>query len=322
MSDGPLYRAIEDRLALFRQKTRFNAGSLIVSVFGDAVLPRGGTVWLGSLIQLVQPLGLNERLVRTTVFRLVKDEWLQAQAQGRRTDYQLTETGRRRFEEASRLIYAPEAPLWDRRWRMIAVVKELEAARREQLRRALYWQGFGELGPTCFVHPSADLQTVLDDLGADGMADLLPQIMPLLALNLELGQSASDAEMVQSTWNLDELSASYQRFVARYQPLLEAMRPGYHETVDGEHAFLIRTLLIHDYRRLLLRDPELPAVLLPAQWPGHDARVLCREIYRRLLAPSERYLDRMLALANGTFPPASGLVERRFQRASLLDQPT
>jgi len=128
--------------------------------------------------------------------------------------------------------------------------------------------------------------------------------------------------MVQSTWNLDELSAAYQRFVARYQPLLEALRPGVHESVDGEHAFLMRTLLIHDYRRLLLRDPELPAVLLPAQWAGHDARVLCREIYRRLLAPSERYLDRMLALANGTLPPASGLVERRFQRESLLDQPT
>jgi len=199
------------------------------------------------------------------------------------------------------------------------VVKELEAAQREQLRRALYWQGFGELSPACFVHPSADLETVLDALSADGMADLLPRIMPLLALNLELGQSASDAEMVQSTWDLGELSEAYQRFVARYQPLLEALRAERHEAVDDESAFLMRTLLIHDYRRLLLRDPELPAVLLPAQWPGHEARLLCREVYRRLLAPSERHLDRMLSLASGVMPPASDMVARRFQRASLLE---
>jgi phenylacetic acid degradation operon negative regulatory protein len=28
----------------------------------------------------------------------------------------------------------------------------------------------------------------------------------------------------------------------------------------------LRIVLIHDYRRLLLRDPKLPDVLLPAEW--------------------------------------------------------
>ena len=51
-------------------------GSLIITVFGDAILPRGGSIWLGSLIKLVQPLGLSERLVRTSVFRLAQDGWL------------------------------------------------------------------------------------------------------------------------------------------------------------------------------------------------------------------------------------------------------
>ena len=36
--------------------------------FCDAILPRGGRVWLGSLIRLLEPLELNERLVRTSVF--------------------------------------------------------------------------------------------------------------------------------------------------------------------------------------------------------------------------------------------------------------
>ena len=74
-------QAIDTLLERFRQKSRVQARALITSVFGDAVLPRGGRVWLGSLIQLLAPLDINERLVRTTVFRLVKEEWLQAEAQ-------------------------------------------------------------------------------------------------------------------------------------------------------------------------------------------------------------------------------------------------
>ena len=38
------------------------AKSLIVTCFGDAVLPHGGICWLGSLIRLLSPFGLGERL--------------------------------------------------------------------------------------------------------------------------------------------------------------------------------------------------------------------------------------------------------------------
>ena len=154
----------QQRLDAFRQQRRVQAGSLIITAFGDAILPRGGRIWLGSLIRLLEPLELNERLIRTSVFRLAKEEWLRTETIGRRADYVLTPSGRRRFEEASRHIYAGQAPLWDRRWRLILVVGELEPKLREQLRGALFWQGFGALGADCFVHPSAELPSVLDAL--------------------------------------------------------------------------------------------------------------------------------------------------------------
>lgn len=308
---------IEDRLDSFRGKDRVQAGSLIISVFGDAVVPRGGQIWLGSLIRLLEPLGLNERLVRTTVFRLARDEWLLSQPSGRRTDYLLTPSGRQRIEEASRRIYSSTAQTWDRRWRLIVAVGDFPARERERLRRALFWQGFGNLSGDCFVHPSADLITAFDALAGDGLGELLPKLKPLMAADAALGAAASDADLVHAAWNLERLAATYRDFVERYQPILAQLRDGPGES-DDERAFLIRVLLIHDYRRLLLRDPGLPDVLLATDWPGQQARLLCRELYRRLLAPSERHIDGHFVLADGHTPEAAPLLLERFQDADPL----
>ena len=312
---------IQKRLDDFRRQGRVQAGSLIISVFGDAVLPRGSRIWLGSLIRLLEPLELNERLVRTSVFRLAKEEWLRTEPSGRRTDYLLTPSGQRRFEEASRHIYASSAPRWDRRWRLIITVGELPPKRREALRRALFWQGFGILGGDCFVHPSADLSAAFDALIAEGLSDVLGKLKPLLAADAQFGNAANDVDMVHGAWNLERLAGVYAEFVECYQPVLEQLRAEGQAEIDGESAFLLRTLLIHDYRRLLLRDPELPDVLLPPEWPGQKARLLCKELYRRLLTPSERHLDAHFQLADGQTPEATPALHKRFREDDPLAVP-
>ena len=77
-------------------------------------------------------------------------------------------------------------------------------------------------------------------------------------------------------------------------------------------------MIIHDQRRLLLRDPELPDVMLPAEWPGQKARLLCKELYRRLAPASERHPDRCLVLADGTIPPADPAFADRFPQDDPL----
>ncbi|MDH3589938.1 MAG: hypothetical protein OEQ74_11100, partial [Gammaproteobacteria bacterium] len=74
----------------FRAQRPIRAGSLLITVFGDAIAPHGGTVWLGSLIRVLEGFGINQRLVRTSVFRLVKDGWLTTEQIGRRSYYSLT----------------------------------------------------------------------------------------------------------------------------------------------------------------------------------------------------------------------------------------
>jgi phenylacetic acid degradation operon negative regulatory protein len=308
------------RIERFKAQGRGQAGSIIVTVFGDGILPRGGSVWLGSLIELLAPLGLSERLVRTAVFRLAQDDWLEAVAQGRRSDYRLTPAGRRRFVQASSQIYASAPPPWDQRWRLITVTAALEPAERERLRRALFWHGFGELGGDCFVHPSADLAQVFDALQADGLELLRARLLPLVAANPQFSASAKDADLVRRAWNLHDLDQAYQGFVDSYAPLL-AQWQRQADDLDEACAFLLRSLLIHDYRRLLLRDPQLPGVLLPEHWAGHEARQVCGRLYGLLLAPSERHLDRQLRLADGQALVASALLGERFGLADPLLAP-
>lgn len=306
---------ISDRIDAFCRQRRVQASSLIVTIFGDAVLPRGGRVWLGSLIQLLEPMQLNERLVRTSVFRLVKDGWLSAETVGRRANYALSPWGRRRFEEASSQIYAAHAPVWDKRWRMMLVVGELSTRQREQLRRTLFWKGFGLIGPNCFIHPGVQLGEVIDALSAEGLQALLPQLVPMMAEDFQSAHAASDADLVTRAWDLSALGQSYADFVQMYSPILAHARTV--SVADDEQAFLLRMLLIHDYRRLLLRDPELPDALLPRDWSGRLARVLCKELYKQLEAASERYLDQILRLADGAHLQGDPFLSARFSEAHL-----
>ena len=75
---------------------------------------------------------------------------------------------------------------------------------------------------------------------------------------------------------------------------------------------MARILLIHHYRRVVLRDPLLPAALLPADWPGRAARTLCGEIYRGLLPASEQWLDRHGTNESGPLPEAAASLWQRF----------
>ena len=70
----PAHPALDQAPACARVPPR--APSLIVTVWGDAIAPHGGAVVLPGLIRLLDPFGINERLVRTNVFRLARQGWL------------------------------------------------------------------------------------------------------------------------------------------------------------------------------------------------------------------------------------------------------
>src|SRR6516165_6898169 len=116
---APFPPAIRGLLRHFRTQRPLRGGSLLITIFGDAIAPRGGAVTLGSLIRLAAPFGLTERLVRTSVARLAREGWLTAQRRGRRSEYRLTRNGAARFAAATRRIYGENPHDWNGRWTLV-----------------------------------------------------------------------------------------------------------------------------------------------------------------------------------------------------------
>src|SRR5258707_8826498 len=61
----PLKRIVDQ---LKREPSR--TGSIIITVFGDAIVPRGGSVWLGTLLEFFKALDIDSGVVRTAMSRL------------------------------------------------------------------------------------------------------------------------------------------------------------------------------------------------------------------------------------------------------------
>lgn len=291
-------------VAEFSSRRTLRTGSLITTVFGDAIAPRGGSVWLGSLIEVMGNFGVSERLVRTSVFRLVQDGWLQSTQLGRRSYYSLSDEGRDRFERATQKIYGEPVSEWDGQWCLV-MLADLDAEQRETVRKELGWLGFGALASSVLAYPAPEMGQLDALLQRLGVADDL-----VIMSGQTIHNDAGMRRRAQASWNLADIDERYASFVQRFRPLIAAF--GKNPEVEPQAAFIVRTLLIQEYRKVLLRDPQLPSELLPANWHGNAAYQLCRNLYQAVYRQADRYLTATMETAEGPLPPPSKTFKNRF----------
>jgi phenylacetic acid degradation operon negative regulatory protein len=306
-------RAVDEILQEHVRTRPPRAKSLVVTIFGDAIAPHGGTVWLGGLIRLLASFGINERAVRTTVFRLAREDWLRGEQVGRRSHYTLTDSGRRRFEAAFRKIYGAPADAWDGRWCLLIESGEmLSAAKRKALRDELAWIGFGRFAPGVLAHPVIESNTLATILSEHGATSQMLVMRATFGGVDDPGDRPALSEAIRSAWDLGRLERDYHAFLERFGPVLRALGDHAARELDPEQCFMVRTLLIHEYRRVVLRDPLLPAELLPADWPGAEARMLCRNLYQVTQRTTEQHLMATLQTPGGPLPGAAPYFFARF----------
>jgi phenylacetic acid degradation operon negative regulatory protein len=284
----------------FRAEPPSKTPSLIATVFGDLVEAYGGEIWLGSLTRLLEPLGINERLVRTSVYRLSQDGSLEGTRIGRRSFYRLSDAARRRVARFDRRIYYFVEPEWDGEWRLLfAGTRGISSDQRAEIRKRMVWLGYGIIAPNVYGHPNAPMEPVwqlLDELG------VTQKVTIMRAANFDQSHGLGTREMVRQCFDIDALERDYRAFNKRYRPLARALEsePG-HDLESPESSLMLRIMLIHQYRRILLRDPDLPTPLLPNAWSGHEAHRLCAAIYRAVETSSNAHIREVCENRKGPF---------------------
>lgn len=295
---------VDDLLARRVADTNISCTSMIVNIFGDVVSQHGGWIWLGSLIAALEPLGYSERLVRTAVYRLIQQDWLQVNRVGRRSYYSFTEMANRHYEKAARRIYSSGHFEWDGYWTLV-VPRSVPDHTKEEFRRTLLWQGFSPLATGIYAHPSAErmsLDETLYDLG------LIGEVVVFKATTEDTYSQSVLRELVQDKWNLSELQKMYSEFLDFYGSLMSEPL----QQLSNKTTFLLRAVLTHDFRRILLRDPDMPQAMLPQLWPGFEAYELIKHMYKLVAAPSIRYIQSSLESAQGPLPEPGKEFYKRF----------
>ena len=283
------------------------AKSLIMTIYGDAIAPHGGGAWLGDLIGLLEPLGLNERVIRTSVYRLVQDDLLMARQVGRRSFYALTPTGAEQTNNASRRIYALRPEAWDGIWTQVWLPEPGDDVRRDTLERELGRLGFGCLAPGILLHLGG-----ARDLATETIARLgLSAATAVLSTRVEGAREAGGAARAGHIWPLATLAAEYDAFLGIADPIQAMLASS--APPDDATCFLLQSLLVHAYRRIVLKDPLLPKDLLTRNWPGLAATAAMRDLHRRIAVPAQSHVTRHLQGLEGPFSPPDARFTMRFQ---------
>jgi phenylacetic acid degradation operon negative regulatory protein len=264
----PAEAALDRLITRLHERGRPRVWSLVITVFGDAVVPRGGRVALQALQDIMGRLRIEAGALRTAMSRLAADHWVTRERDGRNSFYRLAEEGRHAFDLATRRIYVGGPPDWDGTWTVAVAPPASDGDLRARMEEA----GFLPVEGSVYLRPG-NIPVIAGELAG------------MLVIH---GSSAEHPEAMRMLWPSGEVAAAYSAFIEVYQPLSRALkRGGVFRPLD---AIAARTLLLHDWRRIVLRDPGLPLALLPKDWPGEQARSLARDIYRRLAEPSEAWL--------------------------------
>jgi len=248
--------------------------------------------------------GVSERLVRTSVFRLANDGWLESEQRGRRAYYSLTADGRERFRAATHRIYGAPAEAWDGYWSLL-LLSNLNATTRDLVRKECGWLGFGSFSTSVMAHPTPNTEDLNDTLRRLGVADKV-----VIMTGSTVDSDDAMRRLANESWNLSDIDAKYKKFVKRFWPALNAISSS--EFIAPKTAFLLRTLLIQDYRTVLLRDPQMPTALLPSDWNGVAAYRLCRDLYSLIYERADEHLSAAIETKDGVLPAPGGGYHQRF----------
>lgn len=239
---------------------------------------------MAALVRVLAPLGVTAPAVRTAISRMVRQGWLDPVEVDGGRGYALTERARHRLDDAAARIYRTRDSGWKGAWDLLVLEAAPQRSARERVRSGLAFLGYAPLGDATWISPcpSAEVDALLAAEGAS-------------ATRFE-AYDGDPAALAHRAWDLDALGTAYASWHAEARRLVEdpVLVLGTAASSADELAFVVRSHLVHEWRKFLFTDPGLPVELLPPSWPGHAAARFFAEEAARLLPAASCFVDRCL----------------------------
>ncbi|MHA6795298.1 PaaX family transcriptional regulator [Pseudonocardia bannensis] len=277
---GPGHPALSRR----RELGQTSARSLLLTVLGEFVLPRSDPVWTQVLIDVLAGLGVEQKSARQALARTAAEGLLSSDRAGRRVRWSLTESGRRLLSAGAARIYGfgAASPPWDGRWLVVLVsVPESRRQLRHRLRTRLAWAGLGSPSPGVWLSPDPakqdEVADVIADLELDGVTSSFVGTF---------GAIGEQPEVVAQAWDLAEVEAAYEEFIAEFSGA---------EPATPADVLAHQIHLVHAWRRFPFLDPKLPGELLPRQWAGARAAALFETLHSRWDDEAQQHWHRLVS---------------------------
>ncbi len=255
--------------------------SIVFGLLGDYVRYHfDRTVRLRAMVDLLACFGISEPTARMLMSRLRREGWFDTRRVGRESMYRVNDRCIQMLEQGRTRIFNRERSSWDGRWYMaIYAVPESDRKERDHIRKIAAWLGFGPLASSTWISPHNRLDALASEL--DGARNVRLDLFEASCGTLRI-----DREIAGRCWDLDALNRDYARLLETIRSRIVDYEAGH---LSPREALVERTYLVHEYRLLPFRDPDLPIELLPAGWAGHDAHVAFLEAYEALRRPAEDY---------------------------------
>ena len=282
------------------------AKSLIITFFGDTVFPHGGTIWLGSLVKFMEEFGISEKLTRTSIFRLTKEGWLSSKKFGRESYYSLSDLAIERFLKAHYSVYAYDEQDNDNDW-IVLFTNSVNPSKELELSKILKKEGFSAPSKHVYLHPHYRMEYIQDILIKQELQNEVllvkgPIQMPMTKEVIK--------EMIHTYWDMKDVESRYQDFITRFRKVFSL-----NISIDEftpKQCFILRNLLIHDYRRANLFDPKLGNDLVPIDWLGKASSSLVESIYSSIHEKANIYVRDNLLTVGGNTPKLDKFYFNRF----------
>lgn len=260
--------------------------SLVCFAFGTAQVGPGEELPGRALMHLLGDLDLSASASRSVLLRMRRQGLLHSTRVGREARYRLNPSVEAAQARLGQQLSGTR-PAWDGTFKGILYeVPEEYRDFRDLLRRSANLLGYVVLRPGLVIATTDRRRELMTHLPAP------PKGAQILWTDLAFSEEDS-RRIATGLWDLDAIASYYRAAAATARQHLASVNK---ERLEGRAAFREFAAVALPLYETAAVDPDLPAELLPDDWPGREVGAAIGEAIRAFWPIMEGYIDEVTGL--------------------------